>query len=229
MIAPLNTDWATLLAEEMQKPYYQNLTGFVNTEYQSHQCFPAKNKIFNALNHCSFKDTKVVILGQDPYHKPHLANGLCFSVNPAMAIPASLANIYKEIETDLQQMPPTHGNLTQWAKQGVLLLNATLSVRVHKAGSHQKQGWEQFTDTIIELISNQKENVVFMLWGGYAKAKGAKINKVKHLVLESGHPSPLSANRGHWFGNQHFSKCNNYLIKNSRTPITWVEEKLTLF
>lgn len=229
MIAPLNTDWATLLAEEMQKPYYQNLTGFVNTEYQSHQCFPAKNKIFNALNHCSFKDTKVVILGQDPYHKPHLANGLCFSVNPAMAIPASLANIYKEIETDLQQKPPTHGNLTQWAKQGVLLLNATLSVRVHKAGSHQKQGWEQFTDTIIELISNQKENVVFMLWGGYAKAKGAKINKVKHLVLESGHPSPLSANRGHWFGNQHFSKCNNYLIKNSITPITWVEEKLTLF
>lgn len=229
MIAPLNTDWATLLAEEMEKPYYQNLTDFVNSEYQSHHCFPEQKKIFNALNHCSFSATKVVILGQDPYHKPHLANGLCFSVNPGMAVPASLSNIYKEIESDLQQNPPNHGNLTAWAKQGVLLLNATLTVRVHEAGSHQKQGWEQFTDHIIELISNKKEKVVFMLWGGYAKTKGAKVDSSKHLVLESGHPSPLSANRGHWFGNNHFSKCNNYLIENSKPPIQWIDEELTLF
>lgn len=229
MIAPLTNDWKALLEEEMNQSYFKDLTDYVTTEYLNFQCFPENKKIFNALNQCSFKDTKVVILGQDPYHKPHLANGLCFSVNPGMAIPASLANIYKEMESDLQLNPPKHGNLTYWAKQGVLLLNATLSVRVHKAGSHQKKGWEQFTDHIIELISTKKENVVFMLWGGYAKAKGTKVNRSKHLVLESGHPSPLSANRGHWFGNKHFTKCNEYLSKNNDNPIKWTEEDLTLF
>ncbi len=229
MIAPLNPDWKALLASEIEKPYFKELTRFIDEEYKNGQCFPQQNKIFNAFNLCAFKDIKVVILGQDPYHKPNLANGLCFSVNPGMAIPASLFNIYKEIENDLQVSPPTHGNLSSWAKQGVLLLNATLSVKVHKAGSHQKKGWETFTDTVIQLISAQKKNIVFMLWGGYAKAKGSKINTQNHLVLETGHPSPLSANRGFWFGNKHFSTCNTFLKKNGESVINWVEKNPALF
>jgi len=230
MIAPLHTDWKKLLAPEMEKPYFNELVSFVEEQYATHQCFPEKEKIFNALNQCDFKNIKVVILGQDPYHKPNLANGLCFSVNSAMAIPASLKNIYKEIENDLKVSAPNHGDLTAWAKQGVLLLNATLTVQIHKAGSHQKKGWEKFTDQIIKLISDQKENVVFMLWGGYARIKGAKINNSKHLVLETGHPSPLSANRGFWFNNNHFSNCNSYLKKYNKQTIKWVDEhSQTLF
>ncbi len=229
MIAPLNDDWKSLLKSETEKPYFKALSNFVDQEYTNKQCFPERNKIFNAFNHCSFEDTKVVILGQDPYHKPGLANGLCFSVNSDMAIPASLINIYREIESDLQQKTPKHGNLTLWAKQGVLLLNATLTVEIHKAGSHQKKGWEQFTDRVIELLSAKKENIVFMLWGGYAKVKGAKVDSSKHLVLQSGHPSPLSANRGYWFGNKHFSSCNTYLKQSQQTPIKWTKEELTLF
>jgi len=229
MIAPLNTEWANLLAPEMEKPYFKELTAFVEKEYLNHQCFPQKNKIFNALNHCSFEDLKVVILGQDPYHKPNLANGLCFSVNSGMPIPASLLNIYQEIENDLGVSTPSHGNLISWAKQGVLLLNATLSVRVHKAGSHQKKGWEQFTDHIITLISSRKQNVVFMLWGSYAKAKGTKVDISKHLVLETGHPSPLSANRGFWYGNKHFSLCNDYIKKQKKKPIDWIGNSYKLF
>lgn len=222
MLSPINEDWKTLLDNELKAPYFKELSEYVIQEYQEHQCFPSKDKIFAALNNCNFKDVKVVIIGQDPYHKPHLANGLCFSVNSGMPIPASLKNIFTELSTDLNAIPPVNGNLIHWAKQGVLLLNATLSVRVHKAGSHQKKGWEQFTDAIIKCISEKKENVVFMLWGGYAKKKGEKVNTEKHLILESGHPSPLSANRGHWFGNKHFTKCNSYLKNYNREPIKWV-------
>lgn len=222
MLAPLNEDWKTLLIDELNAPYFKELSEYVTQEYKQQQCFPPKEKIFAALNNCAFEDVKVVILGQDPYHKPHLANGLCFSVNSGMPIPASLKNIFTELGNDLNAVPPVNGNLIHWAKQGVLLLNATLSVRIHKAGSHQKQGWEQFTDAIIKCISEKKENVVFMLWGGYAKNKGEKVNDQKHLILESGHPSPLSANRGHWFENKHFSKCNSYLETHKYTPIKWV-------
>lgn len=222
MLAPLNEDWKTLLANELNAPYFKELSEYVLQEYKENQCFPPKEKIFSALNNCAFTDVKVVILGQDPYHKPNLANGLCFSVNSGMPIPASLKNIFTELGHDLNAIPPVNGNLIHWAKQGVLLLNATLSVRVHKAGSHQKQGWEQFTDAIINCISEKKENVVFMLWGGYAKKKGEKINTQKHLILESGHPSPLSANRGHWFENKHFTKCNDYLKLHKHEPIKWV-------
>lgn len=222
MLSPLNEDWKTLLDQELNTPYFQELLSYLNQEYKENQCFPSKDKIFAAFNNCAFNDIKVVIIGQDPYHKPHLANGLCFSVNSGMPIPASLKNIFTELSNDLNVIPPVNGNLIQWAKQGVLLLNATLSVRVHKAGSHQKQGWEQFTDTIIQMISDKKENVVFMLWGGYAKKKGEKVDSNKHYILESGHPSPLSANRGHWFENKHFTKCNTYLETNNIEPIKWV-------
>ena len=222
MLSPLNEDWKDLLVNELEASYFKELSEFVEAEYASNQCFPRKNKIFAALNNCPFNDVKVVIIGQDPYHKPNLANGLCFSVNSGMPIPASLKNIFTELGTDLNAIPPVNGNLINWAKQGVLMLNATLSVRVHKAGSHQKKGWEQFTDAIIESISEKKENVVFMLWGGYAKKKGEKINTEKHCVLETGHPSPLSANRGYWFGNKHFTKCNEYLKSKNKDVIEWI-------
>ena len=222
MLSPLNEDWSEVLKPELEAPYFKELSEYVEEEYKSNQCFPQKNKIFAALNNCSFDNVKVVIIGQDPYHKPHLANGLCFSVNSGMPIPASLKNIFTELGTDFNAIPPVNGNLISWAKQGVLLLNATLSVRVHKAGSHQKKGWEQFTDAIIEKISDKKENIVFMLWGGYAKNKGEKIDRSKHCVLETGHPSPLSANRGYWFGNKHFSKCNSYLEEKNKQKIDWV-------
>ncbi len=221
MIAPLSPEWTSVLKNEFEKTYFKDLSVFVEEQYSKHQCFPPKERIFAALNNCSFNDIKVVIIGQDPYHKPHLANGLCFSVNSGMTIPASLQNIYKEIQEDLNTTTPSHGNLMHWAKQGVLLLNATLSVQVHKAGSHQKKGWEQFTDAIIDCISTQQEGIVFMLWGGYAKKKGAKVDNNKHLVLESGHPSPLSANRGLWFGNKHFSQCNEYLMATKNQEIRW--------
>jgi len=193
----------------------------VREEYTRHTCYPKGQHIFAAFDYCDFKDLKVVIIGQDPYHGIGQANGLCFSVNDNVAHPPSLINIFKELETDLGLTVPTSGNLERWAKQGVLLLNATLTVRAHQAGSHQKQGWEQFTDAVIHQISKEKEDVVFLLWGGFAKKKGAKIDSKKHHVLVSGHPSPLSANRGYWFGNRHFSKTNAILKNQNVSTIVW--------
>lgn len=213
--------WKVVLQQEFDKHYFKTLVDFVKWEYQNHQCFPKGSQIFAAFDRCSFDNLKVVIIGQDPYHGPGQANGLCFSVNEGVQTPPSLKNIFKEISSDLELPNPKNGNLERWADQGVLLLNATLTVKAHSAGSHQNKGWEQFTDTVIAEISNRKERIVFLLWGGYAKRKGAKIDTGKHLVLTAGHPSPLSANRGLWFGNRHFSKTNTYLIKQGLKPINW--------
>lgn len=213
--------WKNILQPEFEKPYFKNLVDFVKSEYTQHTCYPSGKDIFAAFDACSFNDLKVVIIGQDPYHGIGQANGLCFSVHDGIAHPPSLINIFKEIETDTGKSYPTSGDLSRWAQQGVLLLNATLTVRAHEAGSHQKQGWEQFTDAVIAQISEQKKDVVFLLWGGFAKKKGAKIDKNKHHVLATGHPSPLSANRGYWFGNQHFSKTNSILKSLSATEIDW--------
>ncbi|UBZ10839.1 uracil-DNA glycosylase [Leeuwenhoekiella palythoae] len=221
MNVDIHPSWKALLAEEFDKPYFKDLVDFVKTEYTQHTCYPKGKDIFKAFDLCSFDDLKVVIIGQDPYHGPGQAHGLCFSVPNGVAPPPSLINIYKELETDLSISAPANGNLERWAEQGVLLLNATLTVRAHQAGSHQGKGWEQFTDRVIELISEQKENVVFLLWGGFAKKKAAKVNKQKHHILTSGHPSPLSANRGYWFGNQHFSKTNALLQQQGLVPIQW--------
>jgi len=213
--------WKAVLKQEFESDYFKSLAAFVKNEYRRTTCYPKGNRIFAAFDHCSFDDLKVVIIGQDPYHGPGQANGLCFSVNDGIPHPPSLINIFKEISSDLSLPVPESGNLERWAEQGVLLLNATLTVRAHTAGSHQNKGWEQFTDAVISQISQQKEQVVFMLWGGYAKRKGAKIDTAKHLVLTSGHPSPLSANRGYWFGNGHFSKANRYLENLGSKPIDW--------
>lgn len=213
--------WKNILASELEQSYFKNLMGFVEVEYLKSSCFPDKKNIFEAFNLCSFEDVKVVIIGQDPYHGIAQANGLCFSVHDGVPPPPSLVNIFKEIETDLNQKPPSSGDISHWATQGVLLLNATLTVRANEAGSHQKKGWEQFTDAVIQLISQQKRDVVFLLWGGYAKKKGAKIDANKHCILTSGHPSPLSANRGYWFGNKHFSKTNRYLKSVGKKTIEW--------
>jgi uracil-DNA glycosylase len=213
--------WKNVLKNEFDKPYFKDLTEFVKKEYKTHTCYPKGSAIFNAFDWCSFNDLKVVIIGQDPYHGPNQANGLCFSVSEGIAHPPSLINIFKEIETDLHQDYPKSGNLERWAKQGVLLLNATLTVRAHEAGSHQKQGWETFTDEVIKQISAEKENVIFLLWGGFAKKKSKLIDSKKHHVLTSGHPSPLSANRGYWFGNKHFSKTNDILKGLKKKPIEW--------
>ncbi|RUA08700.1 MAG: uracil-DNA glycosylase [Flavobacteriia bacterium] len=214
-------DWKRVLKPEFEKDYFENLTRFVKEEYQKYQCFPKGKEIFAAFNHCNFDDVKVVIIGQDPYHGENQANGLCFSVHDGIPHPPSLINIFKEIETDLGKPYPRSGNLEHWADQGVLLLNATLTVRAHQAGSHQNKGWEKFTDAAIQYLSEQKENLVFLLWGGYAKKKGAKIDSSKHKIFTSGHPSPLSANRGYWFGNKHFSKTNTYLKSVGKTEINW--------
>jgi uracil-DNA glycosylase len=213
--------WKNILQPEFEKSYFKNLADFVKSEYTLHTCYPSGKDIFAAFDACSFNDLKVVIIGQDPYHGVGQANGLCFSVHDGIAHPPSLINIFKEIETDTGQAYPASGDLSRWAQQGVLLLNATLTVRAHEAGSHQKQGWEQFTDAVIAHISEQKKDVVFLLWGGFAKKKGAKIDKSKHHVLATGHPSPLSANRGYWFGNQHFSKTNSILRKLGVAEIDW--------
>ncbi len=213
--------WKKILQTEFETSYFKELTNFVKSEYKNHTCYPKGNEIFAAFNHCSFNDVKVVIIGQDPYHGFNQANGLCFSVHNGIKHPPSLINIFKELETDLGKSYPQSGNLEKWAKQGVLLLNATLTVRAHEAGSHQKKGWETFTDAIIKQISDKKEQVVFLLWGGFAKKKGKKINAKKHYILTSGHPSPLSANRGYWFGNQHFSKTNFYLESINKTKVDW--------
>lgn len=213
--------WKPILKQEFNKEYFKNLTTFVKSEYQQYKCFPKGSEIFAAFDFCSFDDLKVVIIGQDPYHGVSQANGLCFSVNNNIGMPPSLQNIFKEIETDLGKPIPANGNLERWAKQGVLLLNATLTVRAHQAASHQKKGWETFTDAIISEISSKKRDVVFLLWGGYAKKKGVIIDNNRHFVLTSGHPSPLSANRGLWFGNKHFSKTNTFLKSKGLPVIEW--------
>ena len=213
--------WKNILQTEFEKSYFKRLSDFVKLEYQNNQCFPKQEAIFAAFNFCSFEDVKVVIIGQDPYHGENQANGLCFSVQDGIKHPPSLVNIFKEISTDLEIDYPQSGNLEKWANQGILLLNATLTVRAHEAGSHQKHGWETFTDIAIRKISEEKENVVFLLWGGFAKKKAKLIDKKKHHILESGHPSPLSANRGYWFGNKHFSKTNSFLKLIDKKEIDW--------
>lgn len=213
--------WKNILQSEFESSYFKDLAAFVKQEYTQYTCYPKGSDIFAAFDYCAFDDVKVVIIGQDPYHGVGQANGLCFSVHDGIAHPPSLINIFKEIETDLGIAYPKSGDLSRWAKQGVLLLNATLTVRAHEAGSHQRQGWEKFTDAVIAKLSDHKEDVVFLLWGGYAKKKGAKINKDKHCVLTSGHPSPLSANRGYWFGNKHFSKTNSFLKSKNIPEINW--------
>jgi len=217
----ITESWKSVLHGEFEKEYFIKLTAFVKQEYRQHTCYPPGSQIFNAFEHCHFDDIKVVIIGQDPYHNIGQANGLCFSVNDGVSHPPSLMNIFKEIENDLGIPYPKSGNLIRWADQGVLLLNATLTVRAHEAGSHQNMGWEIFTDAVITKVSELKENVVFLLWGGYAKKKGSKIDASKHYILTSGHPSPLSANRGFWFGNKHFSKTNIFLESKGLHTIYW--------
>ena len=221
MNVKIESSWKEQLEEEFSKPYFESLSAFVKNEYASNTCYPPGKFIFSAFNHTPFNKVKVVIIGQDPYHGDGQANGLCFSVNEGISHPPSLMNIFKEIETDLLIPYPKSGNLERWADQGILLLNATLTVKAHEAGSHQKKGWEQFTDAVILKLSNEQEGLVFLLWGGYAKKKGAKIDIEKHLVLTSGHPSPLSANRGYWFGNKHFSTTNTYLKEKGIQQISW--------
>ena len=217
----INESWKNELNLEFRKPYFKDLLAFVDEEYKNQLCFPQESDIFNAFNRCEFEAIKVVIIGQDPYHGIGQANGLCFSVNEGIKHPPSLVNMFKEIEQDLEIPYPKSGNLMPWADQGVLLLNATLTVRAHEAASHQKQGWEQFTDKVIKMISTKKSNVVFLLWGGFAKKKMKLIDRSKHHILESGHPSPLSANRGYWFGNKHFSKTNSLLEQDGVCSIDW--------
>ncbi|WP_400078342.1 uracil-DNA glycosylase [Winogradskyella sp. R77965] len=221
MNVDIHQSWKPYLKPEFEKPYFKDLTDFVKSEYSTYQCFPKGSQIFNAFNHCTFNDVKVVIIGQDPYHGVGQANGLCFSVNDDIKHPPSLINIFKEIEQDLGVSYPKNGNLMPWADQGVLLLNATLTVRVHQAASHQNKGWELFTDAVIKTISKEKSNIVFLLWGGFAKKKKKLIDTSKHFVLETGHPSPLSANRGYWFGNKHFSKTNSLLEQVDLSAIEW--------
>lgn len=217
----IHPSWKSILSEEFEKPYFEELINFVKSEYASHTCYPKGNQIFSAFDHCHFDAVKVVIIGQDPYHGPNQANGLCFSVNDGISFPPSLQNIFKEIEAELKQSLPQTGNLERWADQGVLLLNATLTVRQSEAGSHQKKGWETFTDAVIQKVSDKSEKVVFLLWGGFAQKKGKMIDASKHLILNSGHPSPLSANRGFWFGNNHFLKANEYLKSVGKKEIIW--------
>ncbi len=221
MNVEIHKSWKPYLQNEFNKPYFMDLIDFVKQEYNTYQCFPPGKQIFNAFEHCHYEDVKVVIIGQDPYHGVDQAHGLCFSVNDDIANPPSLINIFKEIEQDLGIPYPKSGNLIGWADQGVLLLNATLTVRAHQAGSHQKKGWEVFTDSVIKAISQNKDKVVFLLWGGFAKSKIKLIDTKKHCVLTSGHPSPLSANRGFWFGNKHFSQANSFLESNKLNEINW--------
>lgn len=216
----IEPSWAKVLADEFEKPYFADLVNFVKSEYACHKVFPPGKLIFNAFEHCAFNEVKVVILGQDPYHGPGQAHGLCFSVPDGILFPPSLQNIFKEIREDMGILIPQSGNLERWANQGVFLLNATLTVRAHQAGSHQNKGWEIFTDKVIHLLAEKRENLVFMLWGSYAQQKGKFIDSKRHLVLQSVHPSPLSAHRG-FFGNHHFSKANNYLTLHGKTPINW--------
>ncbi|MFP2994524.1 uracil-DNA glycosylase [Spongiivirga sp. MCCC 1A20706] len=221
MSVNIHPSWKKPLEDEFEKPYFKELIQFVKNEYRTNTCYPPGKQIFAAFDRCPFDQVKVVIIGQDPYHGPGQANGLCFSVADGIAHPPSLVNIFKEIETDLGIPYPQSGNLERWADQGVLLLNASLTVRAHQAGSHQGKGWEQYTDEVIRKISERHENIVFLLWGGFAKKKGKKIDVNKHKILATGHPSPLSANRGFWFGNKHFSKTNSLLKAMGKSPIAW--------
>ena len=216
----IESGWKRALASEFDQPYFKQLTDFVRLEYGRTTCYPPARLIFNAFDLCPFDEVKVVLIGQDPYHGPGQAMGLCFSVNDGIQFPPSLVNIFKEIQDDLGSPVPSTGNLTRWAKQGVLLLNATLTVRAHQAGSHQGKGWETFTDAAIRALVEQKEHLVFILWGSYAQRKGAFIDESKHLVLRSAHPSPLSAYKG-FFGNHQFSRANAYLQQYGKTPIVW--------
>lgn len=220
MQVKIEKSWQEVLQTEFDKPYFENLVGFVKQEYASNTIFPPAGQIFNAFNTCPFNNIKVVILGQDPYHGPGQAHGLCFSVNDGIQFPPSLQNIFKEITSDLGIPAPKTGNLTRWAEQGVLLLNATLTVRASQAGSHQGKGWEEFTDAVIKTISEKAENVVFILWGSYAIKKKSLINASKHCILTAPHPSPLSSYRG-FFGCKHFSQTNTYLTSKGKTPIEW--------
>lgn len=220
MKVKIEESWEKVLQPDFDKPYFKELTDFVRSEYAATTIYPPASLIFNAFNLCPFDKVKVVIIGQDPYHGPGQAHGLCFSVNDGVQFPPSLQNIFKEIKSDLDIPIPTSGNLTRWAEQGVLLLNATLTVRAHSAGSHQKKGWETFTDSVIRILAEQKENLVFILWGAYAQKKGAFIDNNRHLILSSAHPSPLSAYNG-FFGNHHFSRTNEWLQKHGIDTINW--------
>ena len=216
----IEESWKQALQEEFDKAYFAQLTDFVRQEYARTTIYPPARFIFNAFDHCPFNKVKVVILGQDPYHEPGQANGLCFSVAPGTQLPPSLVNIFKEIQEDLGKPFPADGDLTRWADQGVLLLNATLTVQAHYAGSHQRRGWETFTDAVIQLLADKREHLVFILWGSYAQQKSAYINPSRHLILRAPHPSPLSAYRG-FFGCKHFSQANAYLQQTGQTPIDW--------
>ena len=221
MTIKIEPGWNDALTPEFSKPYFTKLIDFVKSEYKNYTCYPKGKNIFAAFDSCPLDKLKVVIIGQDPYHGEKQANGLCFSVQDGIPHPPSLINIFKELETDIRKTYPKSGNLSHWAAQGVLLINATLTVRAHQAGSHQKKGWETFTNAVIRHISENKQNIIFLLWGGYAKNVGKHIDTSKHLVLKSGHPSPLSANRGYWFGNKHFSKANEYLASKEIPVIEW--------
>ena len=213
--------WQPFLQPEFDKPYFRQLAEFLRQEYSTQRVYPPGKLIFNAFDQCSFSETRVVILGQDPYHGEGQANGLAFSVADNITKPPSLVNIFKEIQDDLGKPVPKSGNLERWANQGVMLINSTLTVRAGQAGSHQSKGWETFTDEVIKLISDQKQNVVFMLWGAYAQKKGSVIDSKKHLILKAKHPSPMAAQWGGWFGNKHFSQANEYLTSNGLVPIEW--------
>ncbi|GAA0756837.1 uracil-DNA glycosylase [Psychroflexus lacisalsi] len=221
MEVQIEANWKNILKDEFEKPYFESLIKFVKSEYKINKCYPKGSDIFNAFEFSPFDETKVVILGQDPYHGPGQAHGLSFSVPKGVAVPPSLQNIYREMKDDLNVDSPNHGNLEDWAKQGVLLLNATLTVRAHEAGSHQNKGWEIFTDEVIKKLSANKEGIIFLLWGGFAKKKSKLIDSSKHHILTSGHPSPLSANRGYWFGNKHFSSTNQLLQEQGDDAIRW--------
>ncbi len=212
--------WSHMLKDEMEKPYFLQLENFVDEAYKSSTCYPPISEIFSAFRHCAFDNVRVVFIGQDPYHGPMQANGLCFSVKDEIRIPPSLKNIFKELQSDLGKPIPTTGNLENWAKQGVLLLNTTLTVREGAAGSHQKKGWETFTNAVIKMVSEKKQHVVFILWGNFAQQKTSLIDSNKHLILTSAHPSPLSAYHG-FFGCKHFSLCNSYLNQHHLAPIVW--------
>ncbi|MFN4144518.1 MAG: uracil-DNA glycosylase [Runella sp.] len=221
MDVKIESSWKARLQSEFEKPYFEELVAYVRKEYQTQKVYPPGRLMFNAFDRCPFDRVKVVILGQDPYHGAGQANGLCFSVNDGVTMPPSLINIFKEIQEDLGQPFPKTGNLERWADQGVLLLNATLTVREGQPGSHQGKGWEKFTDAVVKCLNDQKQHLVFMLWGKYAQDKGRVIDTQKHFVLKSKHPSPMSANYGGWFGNKHFSQANNYLRSKGLEEIVW--------
>ena len=220
MDVKIEESWKAHIGSEFDKQYFIDLTQFVREEYMHTTCYPPGKMIFNAFNLCSFDKVKVVIIGQDPYHEPGQAHGLCFSVNDGIQFPPSLVNIFKEIQNDFGTPAPQSGNLTRWAEQGVLLLNATLTVRAHQAGSHQRRGWEEFTDAAIKALANDREHIVFILWGNFARSKKVYITNPKHLVIESAHPSPFSANHG-FFGSKPFSRTNQFLEQNKIQPIDW--------